>query len=265
MIPMGVRYLYVKADGSLEGRRPHTAGCFGSILSNSKIYFGSNNPAVDLEGVTAIRVYNPREVNNNSPIPPFTNNQLAAMREMMESHPDVFEPVTLTPDYYEIRTDIPSDQLWFCMNNLRFAYRNEGYGDPYPQLKKILGVWKATMLYNGFLFGRRMGGNKFSVTDSFSDGSTAMWSGRHATASFVQDLLLEPMKLLGKRPPISELPGMSLYSHSYVGDYTDKNPFYMNTFLRVGHKGKTIRFPDVIAEMFLSDKELEELKTLIDF
>lgn len=263
---MSVRYLYIKADGSLNDRRPYTAGCFGNILSNSSVMFGEmRNPVVRLDNVIAVRVYNPMEINWNAPIPNFSDGQVAAMREMMDTHPAVFEPVTLTPEYYEIRTDIPSDQFWFCMNNLRFAYRNENNGELYQRLKQTLGVWRATMLYNGFTFRRAIGERVFTVGEGFNDGITAMWSGKEATESFVEDLLLDPMKLLGKKDPIAALPEMSMYPYGYVGDCSIRNPFYMNTFLRVGHQGKNIRFKEVIAAMQFSDKELEELKTFLSF
>lgn len=263
---MSVRYLYIKADGSLNNQRPYTAGCFGNILGNSSVIFGDvRNNTTRLEDVVAIRVYNPREINRNDPIPHFTDGQVAAMREMMDTHPEVFEPVTLTPEYYEIRTDVPADQFWFCMNNLRFAYRNEGMSDLYKLFKNLLGVWRATMLFNGFTFNRAIGSNVYTVGKGFTDGNTAMWSGHEATEAFVQDLMLEPMKLLGKKGPISSLPELSMYPHGYVGDYSIRKPFYMNTFLRAGHQGKSINFRGVIAAMNLSDKELEGLKSFLSY
>ena len=79
------------------------------------------------------------------------------------------------------------------------------------------------MLYNGFTFRRAIGEKVFTVGEGFNDGSTAMWSGKEATESFVEDLLLDPMKLLGKKDPIAALPERSMYQLPSDGRKTERS------------------------------------------
>lgn len=263
---MAVRYLYIKEDGSTFGLPPHAAGCFGSILSNESVIFGRREDGVHkLDGVISVRVYNPVELGSyNSPVPNFTDEQVRSMREMMDTHPAVFEPVTLTPEYYEVRTNIPADQFWFCINNLRFAYRNESGNSPlYGLLKATLGVWRATMLFNSFVFSKEVFATKFKMNRGNTESNTSMFPGDEATASLICKMLLDPMELLGKMPPVQELDGMSMYPRNYGGDYSVRAPFYMNTYFLVGDNGKRLTFSEVVKEMCLSDKELSELSEFV--
>lgn len=205
---MSVQVQYLRGDVDAEKSPIHRDVCFGFLLENESITmlnkdgnrmgvrFSYSNP------VTAVRVFSPAMKGGKSI--PFTAEEMALMKALKETSPEVFEPVSFGEDYLEISTDCPADQFWFCLNGMRILY------DPYfnsyrffEVFPPIIGLWKTFLIVGGYCFSQAFNAKIPSVAQGFYPTWTCVWAPQSTNLDFAATLYTNPMALLHQMDDIN--------------------------------------------------------------
>ena len=210
----GVRFAMIPAGMENSGIQPVTDICFGGLMENDHYThkYGDDktiriclNPYLrqDLLKICAVRVYCPDEPEysdrSRRQYLDWDEKVFDWMKLLVEENSAVFSPVSFGDDYYEVSTDCPIDQFWFCINTLRILYdpwyRQELVFEP---LVSVVGLWKALIIVGGWRFAKNALKNKLPwVSSSYSSyGDTCLWAPPYADVNFLKFLYNEPEALV---------------------------------------------------------------------
>ena len=211
----GVRFALIPDGMADSGIQPVPDICFGGMMENDNysqrygdgetIRVCLNQYLKDRPKTCAVRVYCPDEVDygyrSDKQYKDWDEKVFNWMRELVNWGDEIFSPVSFGEDYYEVSTDCPVDQFWFCINTLRILY------DPwcrqdlvFEELEKVVGLWKALIIVGGYRFSKNAINKKLPwLSGSYSSYSdTCLWSPPHADVNFVKALFKNPKALVSQ-------------------------------------------------------------------